>query len=204
LRDLPPIGAGLGAAKIPLNWLLSKTQPEQFAAASLAVGLPVYMITPTMALDSRDRPRGEPASPVGPHRLAVRVYYEDTDFSGVVYHASYLRFLERGRTEFLRALGVVHRGVFAGGEADGFHFVVRAMTIEFLKPALMDDELCVETHPSATGGASIDMMQKIRRGGEVLLTAKVRIAVVAGGKAKRIPAGILAKLKASTVAGPRV
>jgi acyl-CoA thioester hydrolase len=139
-----------------------------------------------------------------PHSLAVRVYYEDTDFSGVVYHASYLRFLERGRTEFLRALGIAHRGVFAGGGAEGFHFVVRAMTIDFLKPALMDDELRVETHPSATGGASIDMVQKIRRGGEVLLAAKVRIAVVAGGKARRIPAGILAKLKASTVAGPRV
>jgi acyl-CoA thioester hydrolase len=141
---------------------------------------------------------------LAPHRLAVRVYYEDTDFSGVVYHASYLRFLERGRTEFLRALGIAHRGVFAGGGAEGFHFVVRAMTIDFLKPALMDDELRVETHPSATGGASIDMVQKIRRGGEVLLAAKVRIAVVAGGKARRIPAEILAKLKASTVAGPRV
>jgi acyl-CoA thioester hydrolase len=157
-----------------------------------------------MAAHPRDRPRGEPASPVAPHRLAVRVYYEDTDFSGVVYHASYLRFLERGRTEFLRALGIEHRGIFGYGGMDGFHFVVRAMTIEFLKPALMDDELRVETHPSATRGASIEMMQKIRRGCEVLLTANVRIAVVAGGKARRIPAGILAKLKASTVAGPRV
>ena len=162
------------------------------------------MIIPRMAPHPRNPLRGEPASPVAPHRLAVRVYYEDTDFSGVVYHASYLRFLERGRTEFLRALGIAHRGVFAGGGADGFHFVVRAMTVELLKPALMDDELCVETHPSATRGASIDMMQKIRRGCEVLLTAKVRIAVVAGGKARRIPAGILAKLKASTVAGPSV
>jgi YbgC/YbaW family acyl-CoA thioester hydrolase len=76
----------------------------------------------------------------------VRVYYEDTDFSGGVYHASYLRFLERGRTEFLRALGIEHRGIFGNGGAGGFHFVVRAMTIEFLKPALMDDVLCVETH----------------------------------------------------------
>jgi acyl-CoA thioester hydrolase len=144
-----------------------------------------------------------PPSPA-PHRFAVRVYYEDTDFSGVVYHASYLRFLERGRTEFLRALGIEHRGIFGKGGADGFHFVVRAITIEFLKPARMDDELCVETQPSATGGAAIDMMQKIRRGGEVLLTAKVRIGVVAGGKARRIPTGILAKLKASTVEGPQV
>jgi acyl-CoA thioester hydrolase len=157
---------------------------------------------PRMAPHPSERPRGEPASPVIPHHLTVRVYYEDTDFSGVVYHASYLRFLERGRTEFLRALGIAHRGVFARGGADGFHFVVRTMTIEFLKPALMDDELRVETHPSATRGASVDMMQKIRRDCEVLLTAKVRIAVVAGGKARRIPAGILAKLKASTIAGP--
>jgi acyl-CoA thioester hydrolase len=82
--------------------------------------------------------------------------------------------------------------------------VVRAMTIEFLKPALMDDELRVVTRPSATAGASIDMMQKIRRGCEVLLTAKVRIAVVAGGKARRIPAGFLAKLKSVTVTGPHV
>jgi acyl-CoA thioester hydrolase len=152
----------------------------------------------------KEQTSGEPASPAAPHRLTVRVYYEDTDFSGFVYHASYLRFLERGRTEFLRALGIEHRGIFGNGGADGFHFVVRAITIEFLKPALMDDELCVETHPSATRGASIDMMQKIRRGGEVLLTAKVRIAIVAGGKARRIPTGLLVKLKASTVAGPRV
>src|ERR1700732_4227430 len=162
------------------------------------------MIMPRMAPHPSDRPCGEPASPVAPHRLAVRVYHEDTDFSGGVYHASYLRFLERGRTEFLRALGIAHRGGVAGRGADGFHLVVRAMTIEFLKPALMDDELCVETHPSATRGASIDMTQKIRRGGEVLLTAKVRIAVVAGGKGGRIPAGILVKLKSSTGAGPRV
>ncbi len=146
----------------------------------------------------------EAAVSTPPHCLAVRVYYEDTDFSGVVYHASYLRFLERGRTEFLRTLGMEHRGIFGNGGTDGFHFVVRAMTIEFLKPAVMDDELSVETHPSTTRGASIDMMQKIRRGGVVLLTAKVRIAVVARGKARRIPAGLLAKLKASTIAGPRL
>jgi len=158
------------------------------------------MVKPRMAPHPSDGPCGEPASP---HRLTVRVYYEDTDFSGAVYHVSYLRFLERGRTEYLRTLGIEHRGIAANGGPGGFHFVVRAMTIEFLKPALMDDELCVETHPSATGGASIDMMQKIRRGGEVLLTANVRIAVVAGGKAKRIPAKILVKLKASAGAGPR-
>jgi acyl-CoA thioester hydrolase len=127
----------------------------------------------------------------------VRVYYEDTDFSGFVYHASYLRFLERGRTEFLRALGVEHRAAFENGGRGGFHFVVRTMTIEFLKPALMDDVLLVETRPSIKSGALIEMVQRISRDGEVLLTANVKIAVVAGGKARRIPADILVKLKAS-------
>jgi len=136
-----------------------------------------------------------PASGNAPHHLGVRVYYEDTDFSGVVYHASYLRFLERGRTEFLRALGIHHKAIFAGGGAEGFHFVVRAMTLDFLKPALMDDALLIETKALAIGGASIEMAQAILRESEMLVTAKVRIAMVAGGKARRIPAEILAKLK---------
>ena len=137
-----------------------------------------------------------------PHRLTVRVYYEDTDFSGVVYHASYLRFLERGRTEFLRALGIEHRGNFANGGAEGFHFVVRAMMIDFLKPALMDDVLSISTQVSKIGGASIEMWQEIRRGDDALLTAKVRIAVVGGGKARRFPTEILAKLKTLAGSGP--
>src|SRR5664279_3027782 len=130
-----------------------------------------------------------------PHKLPIRVYYEDTDFSGVVYHASYLRFLERGRTEFLRARGIEHRGIFAEGGAGGFHFVVRAMTIEFLRPARMDDMISVVTNLSAVRGASIEMGQQIRRGDEVLLTAEVKIAVVAEGKARRIPEEVLAKFK---------
>ena len=73
----------------------------------------------------------------GRHVMPVRVYYEDTDFSGAVYHASYLRFMERGRTNYLRLLGVGHRVLFeeAQKEARGFAFVVRSMQIEFLKPA---------------------------------------------------------------------
>jgi acyl-CoA thioester hydrolase len=133
--------------------------------------------------------------PRAPHRLGVRVYYEDTDFSGVVYHASYLRFLERGRTEFLRALGIEHRAIFESGGA-GWYFAVRAMSIDFRKPALMDDALLVETGVQAIGGASIEMAQAIIRDGEVLVTAKVKIAVVASGKATRVPALLSAKLKA--------
>lgn len=128
-------------------------------------------------------------------RIEVRVYYEDTDFSGVVYHASYLRFLERGRTEFLRAIGIEHRGSFANGGAGGFYFVVRSMSIEFLRPALMDDILSVTTEISSVGGASIEMAQKIHRGGDILLIAKVKIAVVREGKTRRITPEILAKLK---------
>jgi acyl-CoA thioester hydrolase len=146
----------------------------------------------------------ERAGSTAPHRLAVRVYYEDTDFSGNVYHASYLRFLERGRTELLRVLGVEHRRIFADGGAGSCHFVVRAMTVEFLKPALMDDALFVETCVNGLGGASIGMRQEITRGHEVLLTAKVRIAFVAGGRARRIPAELRHKLKIMAPPPPEV
>jgi acyl-CoA thioester hydrolase len=131
---------------------------------------------------------------VEPHRLAVRVYYEDTDFSGVVYHASYLRFLERGRTEFLRSLGIEHKVIFADGGKDAVHFVVRRLTIDFVRPAFMDDAVVVETVAAAIGGASIEMAQRILRGSEVLVTAKVRIALVKGGKAQRLSRDLAARL----------
>src|SRR5215204_6908630 len=93
----------------------------------------------------------------GRHILPVRVYYEDTDFSGVVYHASYLRFMERGRADYLRLLGTDHRALFeqTEQEAPGFAFVVRSMTIDFLKPARMDDVLTIATAPSEVKGASV-------------------------------------------------
>src|SRR5213080_2421195 len=99
----------------------------------------------------------------GRHVMAVRVYYEDTDFSGAVYHASYLRFMERGRTNYLRLLGVGHRALFeqAANEAPGFAFVVRAMQIEFLKPARMDDLLEIQTETAQVKGASITVAQRI-------------------------------------------
>jgi len=79
----------------------------------------------------------------GEHRFACRVYYEDTDFSGSVYHASYLRFLERGRTELLRSLDIHQAAIHSGEAGPIFGFVVRAMKIEFLKPARMDDLITV-------------------------------------------------------------
>jgi acyl-CoA thioester hydrolase len=129
-----------------------------------------------------------------PLLLSLRVYYEDTDFSGGVYHASYLRFLERGRTEFLRAHGVDQSALFSGGAGEASYFVVRAMSLDFLKPARMDDELIVETAIEALGGASIKMDQRILRKDEVLLAAKVKIALVAAARAQRLPAELVAKL----------
>jgi acyl-CoA thioester hydrolase len=127
-------------------------------------------------------------------RFEVRVYYEDTDFSGVVYHASYLRFMERGRTELLRALGLSQGEIMAGKAGEVFGFAVRAMSVEFLKPARMDDLLTIETRADAIGGASMDLDQRVLRGDEVLITAKVRIACVANGKPARIPKAVRAAL----------
>jgi acyl-CoA thioester hydrolase len=126
------------------------------------------------------------------HRLPVRIYYEDTDFSGVVQHVAYLRFLERGRTEFLRACGINQSVLFAG--AAPFAFAVRRISVDYRKPALMDDLLSVETHVAKIGGASIEMAQKILRGDEVLLLAHVQVAAVADGRAQRLPPEIGAKL----------
>jgi acyl-CoA thioester hydrolase len=121
----------------------------------------------------------------GAHLLPVRVYYEDTDFTGVVYHASYLRFMERGRTDFLRLAGVDQSVLHADGE--GLIFAVRRMTIDFLKPARMDDVLLVETRTREVRGASLVIAQAIRRGEEALLTADVRVAAIAGGRPARSP-----------------
>ena len=123
-------------------------------------------------------------------RFEVRVYYEDTDFSGVVYHASYLRFMERGRTELLRSLGLSQGEIMAGRAGEVFGFAVRAMNVEFLKPARMDDLLTIETKARAIGGASMELDQRVLRGEEVLITAEVRIACVANGRPARIPKAV--------------
>ena len=125
----------------------------------------------------------------GRHVMTVRVYYEDTDFSGIVYHANYLRFMERGRTNHLRLLGADHRALFtqAEQEAPGFAFVVRSMKIEFLKSARMDDVLDVVTVPQEVKGASITLRQRVMRGDELLVEAHVRVAFISGGRARPIP-----------------
>lgn len=134
----------------------------------------------------------------GRHHMQVRVYYEDTDFSGIVYHANYLRFMERGRTNYLRLLGADQRALFAEAEteAPGFAFVVRSMQLEFIRPAHMDDLLDVVTRPLEVRGASITLHQEIKRGAILLLEADVKVAFVSGGRARPIPKALRVAMKA--------
>ena len=118
------------------------------------------------------------------HLLALRVYYEDTDFSGRVYHASYLRFLERGRTEWLRARGVAQQDLARGGS---IVFVVRRLTIDFIKPALMDDMLTIETRLGSMGAASFDFAQTILRDEARLAEALVGVVALRGDRPARLP-----------------
>ena len=133
-------------------------------------------------------------SSIEAHALPVRVYYEDTDFSGFVYHASYLRFMERGRTELLRGLAgdqsELHR------EADGLVFVVRRMEIDYLKPARMDDALTILTRTRELRGASMHLHQEVLRGDDLLVRASVIVACVREGRAIRLPPGLRRALSA--------
>ena len=133
----------------------------------------------------------------GIHRLAIRVYYEDTDFSGVVYHANYLRFLERGRTELLRATGIDQSMLHA--DARGFAFVVRRMEIDYLRPARMDEVIEVETTSREVRGASLRLAQRILRDADVLVTAEVQVAAIAAGRPVRIPDALRARLTSEGV-----
>src|ERR671921_104849 len=118
------------------------------------------------------------------HALVIRVYYEDTDFSGAVYHANYLRFFERGRTEMLRSTGIDQAALHS---STGLGFVVRHMAIDFLRPARMDDVLTVTTQTREVRGATMLLRQEIARAGEFLVGADVTIAAVREGRPVRIP-----------------
>lgn len=139
----------------------------------------------------------------GKHRQQVRVYYEDTDFSGIVYHASYLRFMERGRTNYLRLIGADHRALFeqAEKEAPSFAFVVRHMDIHFLKPAFMDDLLDIVTAPEEVKGASVMLYQRVERNGDLIVEAHVQVAFVSGGRARPIPKPLRIAMKADQESG---
>ena len=117
----------------------------------------------------------------GSFSFPVRVYYEDTDTAGILYYAGYLRFLERGRTEWLRALGVEQ---FRLAQEAGIVFAVRSLNIEYLKPARLDDLLAVVTELTLAGRAQITLSQRIEREGETLVEASVRIACLDARKMK--------------------
>ena len=124
----------------------------------------------------------------------VRVYWEDTDAGGVVYHAQYLAFMERARSEWMRALGF---GQDALRESHGVCFVVRAMNIDFRAPARLDDSLAVSVRLAQCRGASLVITQEVRRGEELLVGAEVRVAAVSADRFRPvpIPEAVLARLK---------
>ena len=127
-----------------------------------------------------------------PHRFSVRVYYEDTDFSGIVYHAAYLHYFERARTEFLRAVGVHHSELMR----EGIAFAVRSMQIEFDAAAQIDDLLEVETEVEEMTAARLRLDQRILRAGKVITRARVLVVAINGaGRPARLPKLVLERMR---------
>jgi len=121
------------------------------------------------------------------HVLPIRIYFEDTDFAGHVYHANYLKFCERGRTDFIRLLGIEHQSLANPEAGEPTVFVVRRVEIDYLKPARLDDVLEVITRCAEIGGASLTLDQEVRRGDAVIARAKVIVVLVgATGKPQRM------------------
>ena len=136
-----------------------------------------------------------PAIPGLTHSMKLRVYYEDTDASGIVYHANYLKFAERGRTEMMRGLGFAHSGIAA---ETGIVFTVRQVSADFRLPARLDDLLSVETRIVEIGGARLLLDQRICRDGALLAALDMVIACVgADGRPRRIPQALRAVLAAA-------
>jgi acyl-CoA thioester hydrolase len=132
------------------------------------------------------------------HVLPVRVYFEDTDFSGLVYHATYLRWCERGRSDFLRLIGNDHQALFAGAAGrEPAAFVVRRMALEFLRPARIDEVLEVTTRAKEWSAATLTLDQRVTRDGRDLFTAEVMVVLIsASGKPLRLSAALREALQA--------
>ncbi len=128
------------------------------------------------------------------HRFLLRVYYEDTDLAGIVYYANHLKFIERARTEWVRALGIDQTRLKAD---EGIVFAVRRVVADYLSPARFDDMLEVQTALVGLGGARIILAQDIWRGAEKLFTAEVTlVALTASGAPARLPATLRTRLSA--------
>ena len=119
-----------------------------------------------------------------PHSFPIRVYYEDTDAAGIVYYANYLKFAERARTEALRVAGIDQSDMLREHKIG---FVVRTCACEFLKPAMLDDLLTIETRLLDISKVSIELQQTVRRGKETLVTIEVKLVVVGALKLTKIP-----------------
>ncbi len=127
------------------------------------------------------------------HQFPVRVYYEDTDLAGIVYYANYLKFIERGRSEWVRAAGVDQNSL----KSNGLIFVVRRVEADYLTPARFDDDLVVETTPVKFGGTKVLIDQRVMRDDIVCFEAKVTIVLVNDdGRPARIPAEVRQKMSA--------
>jgi acyl-CoA thioester hydrolase len=121
------------------------------------------------------------------HILPIRVYFEDTDFTGLVYHANFLKFCERGRSDFIRLLGIDHQSLASPKEGEPAVFVVRRIEIEYFRPARIDEVLEVVTRCSEIGGATLALSQEVRRDGILVARAKVTVVLVSrGGKPQRL------------------
>ncbi|HVY88009.1 MAG TPA: YbgC/FadM family acyl-CoA thioesterase [Hyphomonadaceae bacterium] len=129
------------------------------------------------------------------HILPLRIYYEDTDFSGVVYHANYVRYLERGRSEFIRAIGASHTSLLR--LAQPATFMVSALNLRFVRPARIDDRLEVRTLMEAVRGARVVCRQAVTRGNELILEAEVEnVCVTLEGRPRKPPAELLQRVRA--------
>jgi acyl-CoA thioester hydrolase len=128
------------------------------------------------------------------HVFPVRIYYEDTDFSGAVYHANYLRFMERGRSECLRLVGAGHQGML--GSAEPLAWAVRRMKIEFLRPARVEEALTVRTSVLELAGARMRLDQTVLREAITLVKAEVEVCVITlDGRPRRVPDSTRQKLE---------
>lgn len=137
--------------------------------------------------------QGGAAAPT--HRISFRVYYEDTDLAGIVYYANYLRFIERARTEWVRAQGIDQVRL---RDEDGIVFAVRRVEADYLLPARFDDVIEVRTRVQAAGGARVTLSQDVWRGEERLFASVVTlVALTSSGRPARLPAPLLAAIRAS-------
>jgi acyl-CoA thioester hydrolase len=157
------------------------------------------LLAPFFIACSQPKPLSEHMSPLPPsgaidggiHRLPARVYFEDTDTAGIMYHAKYLHFMERGRTEFLRVAGIDHGAAVKAGEGA---YAVTEMQIKWLRPAKLDDVLTIETRLISVRAAACAIAQRITRAGEPLLDATLVAAFLdPAGRPRRQPRDWMAR-----------